>query len=472
MSKEDFIEAMGYVDDRILERYAKEEDGLNAKRPGKMWIRWVAAAACLAVIFVLTAILLPQLPVLPIPDTGGNLHVPTTMLTTNALPTMSPTLPAIPTTSLPIPNPPEYFGALFTAQEIADLFPKMLATATNAYEVVCVSDAQYLGIRSHLDWDTLPIFQYQPPNCELDEAELQSFVNRFLPDLSISLGEHLQNYTIQQSIHGYNQYHAYVDSKLYDLTFYQNAAYNSVSLRALRTSDASLLLRLDGKTVKIDQKQTDQEILESLKDIRDELFHIFEVNFSNAKVSRQFDETSNHGAMNISVYYFNETDHPLNTLDQTNHSPYSDYIVVTFSNHRGYGDDLVSSSILIRAEIMYRTKRTETYQESARVKKIPLKEAEALLYNGYVFGGHSCPLCMAAQDKVDFEGYDYVGLEYVFGVDNATGTPTTGIPFYAFYKQIGIAKNGNLIFAKTYVPAIEVSGYTEYFESQKEEHPS
>jgi len=45
-----------------------------------------------------------------------------------------------------------------------------------------------------------------------------------------------------------------------------------------------------------------------------------------------------------------------------------------------------------------------------------------------------------------------------------------GIPFYAFYKQIGTAENGNLIYAKTYVPAIKVRGYEEYFESQIQNH--
>lgn len=100
---------------------------------------------------------------------------------------------------------------------------------------------------------------------------------------------------------------------------------------------------------------------------------------------------------------------------------------------------------------------------------ISLSDAEALLYNGYVFGGHSCNLCMAAQDKISFKGYDYVGFEYVFG-RTAGGELTDGVPFYTFYKQIGTAKNGNLIYAKTYVPAIEVSGYEEYFEAQTEKH--
>jgi len=74
------------------------------------------------------------------------------------------------------------------------------------------------------------------------------------------------------------------------------------------------------------------------------------------------------------------------------------------------------------------------------------------------------------QDKVDFEGYDYTGFEYVFGYDYENDCKKEGIPFYTFYKKIGKSENGNTIYAKTYVPAIEVKGYKEYFESQKEKH--
>jgi hypothetical protein len=110
------------------------------------------------------------------------------------------------------------------------------------------------------------------------------------------------------------------------------------------------------------------------------------------------------------------------------------------------------------------------YDVVANAKRISISEAEALLYNGYVFGGHSCPLCMLAQDKIDFEGYDFVDIEYVFEYSNKNGTPSIWIPFYACYKNIGTSENGNTIYAKTYVAAIEVSGYEEYFEGQKGKH--
>ena len=77
---------------------------------------------------------------------------------------------------------------------------------------------------------------------------------------------------------------------------------------------------------------------------------------------------------------------------------------------------------------------------------------------------------MAEQSKVSFRGYDFVDIEYVFEMDTKTSRPLRGMPFYAFYKKIGRSKNGNSIYAKTYVAAIEVGGYEEYFNSQKDEH--
>jgi hypothetical protein len=47
-----------------------------------------------------------------------------------------------------------------------------------------------------------------------------------------------------------------------------------------------------------------------------------------------------------------------------------------------------------------------------------------------------------------------------------------GFLFYIFYKLMGADDNGILLYAKTYVPAIEVSGYVEYFKEQEKDHKS
>ena len=76
---------------------------------------------------------------------------------------------------------------------------------------------------------------------------------------------------------------------------------------------------------------------------------------------------------------------------------------------------------------------------------------------------------MEEQEAVAFDGYDKVGMTYVIGRDDDS-KQLESVSFYVFYKNIGDAENGNEIFAKTYVPAIAVSGCEEFFESQKPYH--
>ena len=150
----------------------------------------------------------------------------------------------------------------------------------------------------------------------------------------------------------------------------------------------------------------------------------------------------------------------------------SDYIEIKFSNDIS---DITNKDIFEIYNIYYRKGAypvEQRYTIKAENKLIPISEAEELLYKGYVFGGHSCRLCMEAQDKISFEDYDFVEIEYIFDMEYSGiyAVQTVAIPFYAFYKEIGTAENGNIIYAKTYVPAIEVSGLEEYFEGQITNH--
>jgi hypothetical protein len=60
-------------------------------------------------------------------------------------------------------------------------------------------------------------------------------------------------------------------------------------------------------------------------------------------------------------------------------------------------------------------------------------------------------------------------MKYVSGTDEQ-GNAKAMVPFYVFYKKIGLSGKGNEIYAETYVPAIEVSGYEKYFELQQKSH--
>ena len=116
---------------------------------------------------------------------------------------------------------------------------------------------------------------------------------------------------------------------------------------------------------------------------------------------------------------------------------------------------------------LYQTsqKWNDYYTVYGKAKMLTLEEAEGLLEKGYVFGGHSCPLCMAMQPEVDFSDYTYVDIEYV-----SDRNRKICIPFYAFYKYVGKNEYGVDTYAKTYVPAVQVRGCEKYFESQKDNH--
>jgi hypothetical protein len=97
---------------------------------------------------------------------------------------------------------------------------------------------------------------------------------------------------------------------------------------------------------------------------------------------------------------------------------------------------------------------------------LSLEEAEAMLQKGQIFGFHACELCKDESSYLDFS--DYQAAEFVYKSTGDAGL----LPFYAFYKALGKADNGNERYAVAYVPAFAVSDLDEYFESQKEYHTS
>ena len=435
MKKEEWNQGMDHLDPDLVEQYVTKKDGLRQKRKvRKVWLRLSAMAACLAVIV------------------GAILAVPVLRVITR---------PEVPTWD----NPP------YTAEEISELFSmKYLdGVATNAYTKVYVPDAEFLYIGELSEDEYIPLYRYAKDQTKLNEADFRDFVDGILPALADSLRVQVPHYQIEE-----NQYDTgsslsvSSESGVYSIHAYQKTAGSTFRLYNNTLDDPKIVL--DGETVQVDQRLSDEEIIESIQSIKSKLFDIFNVSFTDVRIIREYDGYSKYGAEWVEIYFFDEDTHPLNVMRSR---PISDYICISFDNNENYAGDIVSDGILTVPTIEYFERRNdvvETYPVIAQAKRISLKEAEALLYNGYVFGGHSCPLCMAAQDKVSFDGYDFVDMEYVFGGDTKTGKPTMAVPFYAFYKKIGTSENGNSIYAKTYVAAIQVGGYEEYFNSQKDEH--
>lgn len=431
MTNKEFYREFGSIDPKMIEAAAPAEKVQKKKK--NAWIKWASMAACLALI-ISAIIVVPMFQKDKLPDV------------------------------------PTWDTAQYSAEEIANLFGsmKLEGVATNAYTKIYVPNSKYLYIGNVMNDEYLDLYQHTEIDKELSEAELQTFIDAFLPKMAESLDVPVPQYNIKENNYSTgNSLSARADIGPYYMSISQNEERNSFGLSKL---GGNRQIVIEGETIKIDQRLSDEEILESIQSIKNKLFSIFNVSFSDAKIIRSFGSYSEYGAEHIDIYFYDESAHYLNSL---RNRPISDYIYISFDNFANYSGDIVSDGILKVSSINYFKNRinvSETYTLVASAKKISISEAEALLYNGYVFGGHSCPLCMKAQDKVSFEGYDFVDNEYVFGYDNKTGKSTLGIPFYVFYKNIGTSENGNTIYAKTYVAAIEVSGYDEYFKSQKDSH--
>ncbi len=368
------------------------------------------------------------------------------------------------------PEIPTWDNAHYSAEEIAALFNSkgIDAVATNAYTTVYVSDSKFLNIGKLPTNELIKLYVCNPScNHTKSQGELGNFVNGILPELSDFVDTDIPQYEIQDESDDYGDY-LRVDFGAYPYNLHA-AQTKKIHRFSLWYTDSKEIV-LDGETVQIDQRLSDSEIINSLQSVKNKLFDIFGVSFTDAKTVRYFNGHSENGAEAVYVYFYNENAHPLNSVETT---PISDYIRIYFDNHANLPNEVESNSILSAAEIDYYKHRydpNEYISAFAEHKMISLEDAEVLLYNGYVFGAHICYLCMQLHDKVSFESYDFVDIQYVFGYDTKTGEETFALPFYAFYKNIGTAKNGNLIYAKTYVPAIEVSGLQEYLENQAKYH--
>ena len=354
-----------------------------------------------------------------------------------------------------IPGPGNH---VYTAQEIADITSlKTLEGGTKIYTTM------YAPSLESLNYNCLPM-----PNTEtvgiyerrvdrtgaVNESEAKSFINKYLPATLKSLGISAE-YSINHSEftdYSSEAYEATVSEGNYMAFAHSNALINSISF--LRVYDEYTPIKLGGVDISVDRRQTDEEMISSLQPLRDLLCDLFDVDLPDIYIIRNYADYTETDMSSLTVYIYDKT----KNVADIRSNIYSDCIVLYFRNYR-QTDALNNVTVTY---YRYNKPAEEVYVKTADARLISIKEAEELLHKGYVFGGHACPLCMAAQQEVSFDEYDKVGLVYV-----------DGIPFYAFYKDIGKANyNENRVFARTLVCAIEVTGYKEYFESQKAYHNS
>lgn len=461
MTSRDILNAMGGIDAKlILDAAPAEKKKWIVQRK---WVKWGMMTAC----FGILAMLLISV------ANAFMKHTLESEWSGNELVGELPSNPEVTDT-----NPSVDEKAHYSAEEIQALFDirKNDVIATSYYTKVYVPSAEDLKVPSFLTEETIAIYEKKELIKTLDEKEFTDFLDGIVPRLFEQIGETIRPYEIEERISSYLGDSLDValnengQLRKYFVNAEQTKTHHTIILSSYsQVTNPTGSISLGDVNVEVNQAKTDREILKELEVVQEKLFTIFGVEFADAKIVRKYDGYSEYGANWLTVYFYDEEAHPLNKMSET---PISDYIRVGFDNFANTSDDILSDTILQDVSIMYRQNRidvNESYVEREKLKMISLEDAEAMLCKGYVFGGHSCPYCMAEQEAVDFEGYDYVGMTYVTGWDD-NGNETECVPFYVFYKYIELAENGNQTYAKTYVPAIAVSGCEAYFESQKQYH--
>ena len=421
MSNNHFRDVMGQIDDHLLARCEAYEQQL-AKKKRIIMRGAITAAACFAMIIGALFIL-------------GNSRPKRT--------------------------------SLFTADDIAALFPQEGATLTGSEStLVYAPDESALGLISIPDTDSIPIYRCLNPNKPIGKAYIREFADGIFPALAEALSGTVPEYTV-------NSYTSRLDIDTtigkHSITVSQYSYQNFFYICRIGQNGIMTQTILDDLVVQADQTKTDEEIIAGLSGVHNTLEEIFGVNFPDAKVVRVYDEKSIYGVIGLRVYFYDEDAHPLNKYSEV---PVSDNIYLWFFNNPVFMSEECSKDRLQYVDIHYidwRTDNTEMYQAIGTEELLPLHEAETLLKKGYSFGGYRRDNYNQSSIDVDFSDYDAVSFTYLWNNTPTLmlGEPVYCIPFYVFYKQIDTAENGNKVYAKTYVPAVYVSGLKEYFQKQQ-----
>lgn len=426
MNENTLIDAIGNIDEAMIEKHIKaravSDAGMRGRQKSRVWIKWVSLAACLALIVS---------------------AIPLWALMRSRTEQPGTTADEGPAT---LPNGD---GPRFSAEDIAGLFgvndsptqyyEKVYAPGLEAFDILEIPDAEYL-----------PVYARENSDVPFDRDSLLSFANEHLPGICEALEIEGGSYTLDEWSD--DEYYARLNENL--TVFFSQ--YNSNSLRVSHfTSEDDWTFTLYGDEVTVDQTQSDGEIIQSLSGVRDSLEKMLGRSFPNVRVRRHY-SSYHSGVALLFVDFYDKFESHYGLSDEI----LSDYVTVFFQPKK---DDEADSNFLDFNFLSYYELRTEQAEEGYKIlsneKMISLEKAEEMLKSGYVFGGHICRLCARNNAQVDFSDYDAVGIAYI-----------SGIPFYVFYKQIGAVPGGNLIYARTYVPAIEVSGLEEYFEAQESVH--
>ena len=443
MKKKEWNEGLNHLDPDLVEKYIEQKDWLRQKnkKSKRIWLRFGAIAACF--VLILSAVIV--VPMLREGDPGVEPFTPNG----------GPWSPIINSNVSDVILSADKVGSVFDVTKDSN--------GTNQYTKIYVSDPKALNLIPLPIAEYLPI--YSSRNFTLSKNHLQNFINEYVDAATTFFDINSKEYEIEKDErwNGDTFYEAEISEgeKGMRFTMLNNSIY------FYNYSIGEKRLKINGSMISILESDTDEQIKEKLNDTITYICTSFGKDYTNIKICRDY---SYRQLKTVTIYLYSteETIFPSNFSE----SPMtSDYISLTFYTDWGSGTYCSwggsKEEAFLSKVSLYETSRNwnEYYTVDSKAKMLTLEEAEELLEKGYVFGGHSCHLCMAAQPEVDFSDYTCVEVEYVSDLNDELC-----VPFYAFYKYIGKNNYGTDTYAKTYVPAIEVSGYDEYFESQKDSH--
>lgn len=400
-------DAIGQIDEELICAAKRFAQGARAR---KMWHRGIALAACLAL--VVTALLVMPTPV----------------------PEMT-----------------------LSAEEMAALFPLYDNAGTQAYDTVCAPDPEALYLDPVRQQEYLPIYQAESPG--VSEALLQAFIDKYLSPACHLFGVPEGPYTIQYDDFSAGPcYNTSLRGENGSIRF--SVMDNAVVLTGYR-SGTNEGMPVNGSAVSIKETDTDAQIREKLAPTIAYLNALFGKRYTQIKIYREYRSSLSE----VCVYLYSEADttlpSSLTAWPNTAGRPHAEeFFCLDFYDRSHSGGEIFLQSVSLNEAI---EPWRSYFSVIGKGQMLSLREAEGLLEKGYVFGGYGCSLCKAQQAPVVFSDYDAVAIEYVTERYQEGKSTRMSVPFYTFYKYLSENSDGIRTYAKTYVPAIRVTGLEEYF---------
>ena len=439
MNEPKISKALNHMDDDLIADAVTYRPKKASCRP---LTKWAAIAACFCLL-VAAAISVPRL--YPEKPAGNN----------------------PPGISTPSEDTVGIHTPLLSAKEIAGLFSAdRNGGLTNAYTLEYAPDVNSLHTFPVPNAESAPIYSYNTAGTEPSEDTIQAFANTIFltlaPSLHIDVPEIV--FTKNDAYDGSVKYSSVIEAGGYTILTEQNNETNSAYvLGASGETDTALVFH--GDIVCIDINARHDEMLEAIKPIAGKINAAFGTDFHDIKIVKHYGGSSTYSTYKMDIILYNKQDEPVRDAA---YAPLSDYILIDFSDFEYNSNNGILNAQMVMY-VQYRVPMQESLTEVGDEPLLTVSEAEEMLKKGYVFGGHSCRLWIQSQEKIDFSDYDYVGFEYVMGEPDSDGICLC-VPFYTFFKDMGVTANGNHEYAKTYVCAVPVAGIETYFDMQSEKH--